>query len=538
MTPSETRPEINLQSFLAPGALMIGLFGVVLVFAPRHVLAAERFVEPKELVLHLVALAAALLCLAGARHLRVDGIDGALAAITALGFVSTLAIAQNPGAGWRAVAVTTSGAVLFWAARTLAGSGFRDVILYAALGAAVALAGSVLLEAYGIWDGLSLAGRAPGGTLGNRNRAAHLLVLAVPLAWRFSFSRRGIALSLLLGGTAVLAAAITLSRSRAAWLGLSLVLLLLLGGQVASARTRRGSGRRAVAFFAAVVLGICAAVVVPNSLSWRTSYTDTLQRIGDYQSGSGRGRAIQYVNTLQMVKDHPLLGVGPGNWRIEYPWYASPKDPSHQPLALVPTNRLPHGDGIGLAAERGLLALLLLVCAAGMIMTAAWKERERSQGKDLATVTAVLGALALLGAVDAVLMTPTPAFWVGTVLGALSPTTLPAWKIPLARWEKAAVMIVASSLAGLFLAQGIQRSRATYLRAQGNTPQNLAQAVQINPWDYETRVILALLLIRSDRCDEALPHVRVAEALFPAARAPNRLAALCASRTDSSVGQD
>ena len=43
-----------------------------------------------------------------------------------------------------------------------------------------------------------------------------------------------------------------------------------------------------------------------------------MHNVADYQGGSGRGRLIQYERTLALAIRHPLLGVGPGNWPVEY----------------------------------------------------------------------------------------------------------------------------------------------------------------------------------------------------------------------------
>ena len=44
------------------------------------------------------------------------------------------------------------------------------------------------------------------------------------------------------------------------------------------------------------------------------------------------------IQRLRMAADHPLLGVGPGNWPVEYPRYTFSGDPAFDPEDFIPTN--------------------------------------------------------------------------------------------------------------------------------------------------------------------------------------------------------
>src|SRR5215207_2605973 len=208
--------------------LQVGAMGVVVAAAVYKQFELDRFFVPKELVLHVVATLAALCCLARARALRLARIDQLLGLFLALGLVSAL-FATNWWAAGRAVALSLSGASCFWCARTVARAGFARWLI-----AGLALAGVVgaltsLLQTYGLRiDAFSL-NRAPGGTFGNRNFMAHLCVIAFPallLSTLRADSRR--AFGWWAAAVAAVAAALVLSRSRAAWLALIACAFVLL----------------------------------------------------------------------------------------------------------------------------------------------------------------------------------------------------------------------------------------------------------------------------------------------------------------------
>ena len=100
----------------------MGAVVAVLAAATYKQFELDRFFVPKELVLHLVAVLAALLCLSRARTLRLGRVDQFLAAFLVLGVISAL-FATNWWLAGRALALSLSGATCFWCARLVARAG-------------------------------------------------------------------------------------------------------------------------------------------------------------------------------------------------------------------------------------------------------------------------------------------------------------------------------------------------------------------------------------------------------------------------------
>jgi O-antigen ligase len=133
---------------------------------------------------------------------------------------------------------------------------------------------------------------------------------------------------------ALTVAALAFTYSRNAWLG-------LVAGVVGLVATTRRAGLIALGL---VVLGLLVAVVSPATV------LDRVRSIADPQDSTFRDRVAMWRAGLQMIADHPVLGVGPGQVRAWYPHYRRPE-------AVRPSTGHLHNSPIHLAAERGLPAL-------------------------------------------------------------------------------------------------------------------------------------------------------------------------------------
>src|SRR4029079_11642632 len=65
--------------------------------------------------------------------------------------------------------------------------------------------------------------------------------------------------------------------------------------------------------------------------------------------------------SLAMTRAHPAFGVGPGNWSVLYPKFASRHDQSmSQSVEATRYNPWPSSDWAAFLSERGVLGCLLL----------------------------------------------------------------------------------------------------------------------------------------------------------------------------------
>ncbi|HEY7612666.1 MAG TPA: O-antigen ligase family protein [Gemmatimonadales bacterium] len=521
----------------APGLLVLqaGAVLVVLAALPYHRFSLDRYTFIKELVLLSAALAAGILSLLAARRLAVFMVDTLIAAYLALSLLSAL-FATNGWLALRGVGVSLAGAALFWSARAIARAGHARPLLIALAASVVLAALTGLIQAYGLvsTDLASLV-RAPGGTFGNRNFMAHLVAIGLPLLLMLTLraERRG---GFLLGsaGLALAVGALVLSRSRAAWLGAAACLAFLAveglwAGRLWDDRRLR---RRVQLLAGTAIAGLLLALTLPNRLNWRSDspYLDSLTGVANFKEGSGLGRLIQYGNTARMALDHPIIGVGPGNWPVHYPRYMSPGDPSFDADDVIPTNPWPSSDWVAVLAERGLPALVLLLLAGATLALGAWARargatRRPASIEDL-TIVATLIALVVVGAFDAVLLLPAPAFFVWTAIGALASAARPIRELPLEGAGRRRAVAGIAAIGGVLVLHALAQVFAMAI-ASGGGRDALELAARLDPGSYRIHMALAQEWRRAGRCDQARPHAERARALFPLYPAPIILLRAC-----------
>lgn len=537
MTPSAPSPRAPARARIALRVLQLGALLVVLAALPYKQFDLDRFFVPKELVLHSAALLASLALLIQARRLGLARVDQFLAGFLAIGVVSAL-FATNWWLAERAVMVSLSGSACFWVARSVARAGLgRRLVAVLAL-AAVVGAVTALLQAYGVRTEYVSLNRAPGGTFGNRNFMAHLGVIAAPAVvivaltapTRSAFTRWSV-------GVGLAAAALFLSRSRAAWLALIACAVVAVPLGIVALRGAGAGLRwsRALLLVVAAAIGIGAALVLPNTLDWTSDspYLDTARSVVNYKGGSGHGRLVQYGNTLRMASHHPLLGVGPGNWPVVYPKFASRDDPSLASDGMT-ANPWPSSDWMTFLSERGLVAFVLL----GLALVSLVADGLRGLGADRApedrlAAAALLGTIVVLlvvGSFDAVLLLPVNALIAWSLLGALSPPGRERVAVALPGVRRLGAVALLLVIGAAAVARSATQSAAMERFSSSTRATVLEKASSLDPGSYRIHVRLASAYVRRGSCAKARPHAKAARALFPNASEPKALLAGCGTR--------
>ena len=238
-------------------------------------------------------------------------------------------------------------AAAFAAAQTLDGPSRGRVVVITATTAALlgAWAGA---EALG-WRPFDLAGAGsrPVGTLGSSAFLGAAAVLLGPVTFALRAPWRWAA-----AGLAVVA--LVSSGARAAWVGAAVV-------AVAVAVVRR-PGRRAI--------GIAAGLVVVVALA--TGATGRLTTLLSDHDGGGRGRLDEWRVAARVVAHHPLFGVGPEGYRVDFAQRVD--DAYEQAHGRDPLPDRAHSALLDIAATTGLVGLaayLALVGAVGRILVRA-----------------------------------------------------------------------------------------------------------------------------------------------------------------------
>jgi O-antigen ligase len=535
--PSRPISMIDRATSLLMQLGVIAVMVIALIYKPFEL---DRYFVPKELVFNSVGLIAGIALFAHRRKISLGFADIALVFFLAWSAFSAV-FATNFWLAQRALAISVSSVLVFWAARRIARNGGARGLLIAAAIATVAAAGSALLQAYGVDSELFTLARAPGGTLGNRNFVAHVAAIGLPsLIWCTVTARRS--LGALAGsiGVSLVAAALVLSRSRAAWLSLLAALVILVVLLFASRKYWSGQtvGGRLARIALAGAIGASVSIALPNSLHWNSEspYLDSARGVVDYRKGSGGGRVAQYRNSLRMSAAHPIFGVAPGNWPVRYVQYAPGGDKSLAEDGMT-ANPWPSSDWIAFISERGLVATLALVSVFAALFLGAmrgWKSEPDGDAVLLKIILAATVAAAIVvSCFDAVLLLPAPAFLIWEILGAASGATSAGFlatrrEIDLSTKEWMLFAAATLLFATVSVARSATATTAMTIVGRGGQTASWVRAAEWDPGSYRLNARVAQLYENRGRCARALPFARRAVSLFPSSAPAKRLLRRCA----------
>jgi len=189
----------------------------------------------------------------------------------------------------------------------------------------------------------------------------------------------------------LIAAALTMSWSRGAWLGAAAAIAAMVLATAVRSRRAAVIGSVLVVTLAYLLLA-GTAVRVPAALVQRAG-----SLVADFSVRDVRGLEVTDTNfavfermahwqaALGMWTDHPWLGVGVGNFETAYPHYAL----AGWPLALGHA----HNYYLNIAAEAGVLGLAAYLFLWGAALMRVWRLTQRASGWWMGVVLGILGVL-------------------------------------------------------------------------------------------------------------------------------------------------
>jgi O-antigen ligase len=200
--------------------------------------------------------------------------------------------------------------------------------------------------------------------------------LALAAAWlalaQGSWPNRATSATLCLAAVPLLAWALLISRTRSAWLGAVVGLALI-------------AALRAPRALLLLPAGLAAVLLLrPPQVMDRLTLSDA----------SSRDRFYMWHAGLDMLRDRPIFGQGPGMMLAAYPRYRWPEAPNPQAPHL-------HDNVIQIAAERGLPCLVFWLWLVGRLARDAWRAARDGAGTARGGGTAALSVLAAVIAAGA-----------------------------------------------------------------------------------------------------------------------------------------
>jgi O-antigen ligase len=229
---------------------------------------------------------------------------------------------------------------------------------------------------YGFWRPIS-AGADPVGPIISRNHMAAWLVLAWPLTAGYLISHGRTHWQ----GRRTPPGVLALSDTRAIWLVLSLALMV---GALVYTRSRGGAAAFAIAALLLVVqswrriggagrAGLAGLVLLVGvAVSFWVTPDPLLNRFERAYSGADGGRPAIWQQTMPIVRDFHLTGIGLGSFEVVMPAY--------QTASFDALINHAHNQYLHVLTEGGLLVSVPLAVALLAFIRLAWRRVRHDRG--------------------------------------------------------------------------------------------------------------------------------------------------------------
>ncbi len=237
-------------------------------------------------------------------------------------------------------------------------------------------------------------------THGNKNQLAQFVIMVFPVAFiLFVFTKSKANEALYIFGIFFGFWFILFSASRQAYLALFVeVFILLLFITFDYYKQRRdslflnifNSKRKGILFF---ITSIVIIGLINFNLIGDRQTIDISSRIQDINLESGNSRLLMWRNTLDMVNDNLVAGVGSGQWHVIYPKYANS---SVQDVFFNEKKRAlsVHNDYLEIFASVGVIGFLLLLWFLFLISKRIWLNLSNPSNENRAiNLSIVLGLI-------------------------------------------------------------------------------------------------------------------------------------------------
>jgi putative inorganic carbon (hco3(-)) transporter len=202
------------------------------------------------------------------------------------------------------------------------------------------------------------------GPVGEKNRYAQVLLVLLPLAmWAGRYEARRALRVAALGCGALALCGIVMTYSRGGFVALVVLVIAMLATGLMRAR-------HMIAL--TVVFAALVTVVMPHyvaRLQTLQAADGAVTQSGGEADGALRGRATENLAALHAFGDHPILGVGPGEFFArESTAYANALD-----LRFLGGRRRAHSLYLEMAADTGVAGLALFLAIAATTMAGLWR---------------------------------------------------------------------------------------------------------------------------------------------------------------------
>jgi len=439
----------------------------------------------------------------------------------------TAVFALNPYETWKIGRLWLTAILFFFLIQQLAvSSAQRRQMLTALFGAAflVAVLG-ISQHLFGLSFIPQLA--PPAANFANKNMAVHFIVLLFPVgAFLFLTTKNNTtawAASLMLS---LIVTYLIYTQTRAGWLAVTCQCLLF-------AVLRKATRLNLTPFWSiqkkwAVFAGLLVVLTMMNfgPAGFTPGYETVGRRVAS--NASVQIRFAIWADTLSLIRQHPLLGVGLGNLKVHFP------SVEKESISLY-TQYLKdaHNDYLQIWAELGLIGLTLFACLIGSLGLSLFKTHKECTGDLAKTLELQAIGLSLVGiGVNALFCFPLeriiPLFTIMIMLGllaSLAHEARPDKPIHIPRRFPAYAGIVLLVFAPILVANNLKAIAADhfYLKTcmatvDENWPEVIDsgnKSLHYQPNDMTPHAYIGSAYLAQNKYSEALPHLLTMLEKFP-----------------------
>ena len=196
------------------------------------------------------------------------------------------------------------------------------------------------------------------GLSSHRNPYSQILLLGLPFCLYGLYLFKGTWRWVSLAAAVLILGMVTVLLARSAWMAILIstaVSFLVLLNYYSYFQLGKKTLRRMFIVLASLVASVFLFVAVYASLdSW-----ETIEKQADwmrnYRFGSTLERVDLWEKSVEIYRDHPITGIGTGNWKIVLPSYGT--DGLRSSEGIIHFVR-PHNDFVGILAENGIFGFL------------------------------------------------------------------------------------------------------------------------------------------------------------------------------------
>jgi len=220
----------------------------------------------------------------------------------------------------------------------------------------------------------------PGSTFANKNMASHFIVMALPLSFAlFISAQKKIDIYIYTLATFIGLWFLIYTVARQAYLAILIEFIIILIFFVLDFLKNRDNSFIRTAFnvktkISAFIFILLSLLFVSNltSQGWDFDSKDKLNQVKKININDGYARLPAWTNTIEIIKDNPVFGVGIGQWQSKYPLYY---DKVMKDVIFNENIRLKrlHNEYLEVLANFGIIGYVFLLWIALIIIKLLWR---------------------------------------------------------------------------------------------------------------------------------------------------------------------